>query len=132
MEYLIYIIIGIAGGVIGGMGMGGGTLLIPLLTLFTSTEQHLAQAVNLIAFIPMSIAALCIHIKNKLVKFEYFWWISIPAVITGIIGAFFVKKIKSKVLKICFGAFLIILGIIQLIFIIINLIKKRKKSENDK
>ena len=49
-KIILFIIIGVAGGVIGGMGMGGGTLLIPLLTLFTGADQHLAQAVNLIAY----------------------------------------------------------------------------------
>ncbi len=128
---IIYIIIGIAGGIIGGMGMGGGTLLIPLLTLFTSAEQHLAQSVNLIAFIPMSVVALGIHIKNKLVDFKYFWWISVPAVITSAIGAFFVKDVQSKVLKICFGAFLIALGVLQLIFIVVDIVKKYKKIKKN-
>lgn len=114
------------------MGMGGGTLLIPLLTLFASTEQRLAQAVNLVAFIPMSVIALIIHIKNKLVSFKYFWWISIPALITSIIGALFVKKIENKILKICFGSFLIALGIIQLVFLIIDIVRKYKKSKKNR
>ena len=38
-----FLIFGALGGVLGGMGMGGGTLLIPLLTLFTKTEQKEAQ-----------------------------------------------------------------------------------------
>lgn len=107
--------------------MGGGTLLIPLLTFFTSAEQHLAQSINLIAFIPMSVVALCIHIKNKLVSFKYFFWISIPAVIMSIVCAFFVKEIHSDILKICFGIFLIVLGLFQLLMIIIENVKKRKK-----
>ena len=30
----VYIVFGILAGVLGGMGMGGGTILIPLLTIF--------------------------------------------------------------------------------------------------
>ena len=71
MKVLLYIIIGVTGGVIGGMGMGGGTLLIPLLTLATGTEQHVAQAINLIAFIPLSVVALIIHARNKLLDCKY-------------------------------------------------------------
>ena len=70
MKTILLIIIGLLGGVIGGMGMGGGTLLIPLLTIFAGMEQHAAQALNLIAFVPMSVVALGIHIKNKLVDFK--------------------------------------------------------------
>ena len=40
---IIYVIIGIIGGVLGGMGMGGGTLLVPLLGLV----KILQQAINL-------------------------------------------------------------------------------------
>ena len=54
------IISGVLGGLLGGMGMGGGTLLIPLLTIFCGLNQHLAQAINLIAFIPMAVVAVMI------------------------------------------------------------------------
>ena len=70
MEYVWFGVAGVLGGVLGGMGMGGGTLLIPLLTIFYKVSQHTAQAVNLISFIPMAVVALIIHIKNKLVDFN--------------------------------------------------------------
>ena len=60
----VIIAVSALGGIIGGMGMGGGTLLIPLLTLAAGVEQHLAQAINLMSFVPMSIVALIIHKKN--------------------------------------------------------------------
>lgn len=66
MEFLWYAVAGVLGGVLGGMGMGGGTVLIPLLSIFYAVEQHTAQAVNLIAFIPMAVVAIIIHIKNGL------------------------------------------------------------------
>ena len=39
MKELFMIIAGVVGGVIGGMGMGGGTLLIPILTIFLDVPQ---------------------------------------------------------------------------------------------
>ena len=69
-EYLWYVFAGLLGGILGGMGMGGGTLLIPLLSIFYNVSQHSAQAVNLISFIPMAVVALVIHIKNKRVDFK--------------------------------------------------------------
>ena len=63
----LFVIFGALGGILGGMGMGGGTLLIPLLTIFTNTKQKEAQGINLIVFIPMAVIALIIHFKNKLV-----------------------------------------------------------------
>ncbi len=69
MQYFLYVLFGLLGGLIGGMGMGGGTILIPLLTLFLNIPQLQAQTINLISFIPMAIVTLVIHIKNKLVDF---------------------------------------------------------------
>ena len=82
---LIWLIIsGVLGGLLGGMGMGGGTLLIPLLTIFCGLNQHLAQAINLIAFIPMAVVALIIHIKNKLVDFKGVLYIILPGVLASV------------------------------------------------
>ena len=66
-EIVKFILIGLGSGVLGGMGMGGGTALIPLLTIFTSVHQKTAQAINLISFIPMAVVALFLHVKNGLV-----------------------------------------------------------------
>ena len=68
MDYIWFLIAGIVGGILGGMGMGGGTLLIPLLTFFLDVSQKNAQAINLISFIPMAVIALILHAKNKLIN----------------------------------------------------------------
>ena len=62
-------ILGFLSGIIGGMGMGGGTILIPALILFAHIDPKIAQSVNLLSSIPMTIFALIIHIKNKKVNF---------------------------------------------------------------
>lgn len=59
------ILIGIASGIVSGTGMGGGTILIFLLTFILGMEQHIAQATNLIFFIPTSIVAILVNFKNK-------------------------------------------------------------------
>ena len=43
MNFLFYILIAIVSGIFAGMGMGGGTFLIPLLTLFMFVPQNVAQ-----------------------------------------------------------------------------------------
>ena len=62
---LIVILSAIVSGIAGGMGIGGGSLLIPALVFFSEISQHVAQSTNLIFFIPTAISALIIHIKNK-------------------------------------------------------------------
>ena len=44
MNLIWLVLAGIVSGIVGGMGMGGGTLLIPILTIFLSFPQKNAQA----------------------------------------------------------------------------------------
>ena len=128
MSFLWLIVAGFVSGVIGGMGMGGGTLLIPILTIFLAFEQKNAQAINLFVFIPMALVSLIIHIKNKLVDFK----VGIPIICTGVIfsvlGSILADGIKNDVLKKIFGVFLLIVGIDQAINTIINIVKLKQNN----
>lgn len=131
MDILIFIGIGILGGLLGGMGMGGGTLLIPLLTLFTQTEQHVAQTINLLAFIPMSAVALFIHAKNKLLDAGYLLWVALPAVAASIPASFLVRYVGGTSLSRYFGIFLAVLGVYQLISLIVAKAKEEKNKRKN-
>ncbi len=124
MQEVYFVLIGIAGGILAGMGMGGGTLLIPMLVFFMGVSQISSQGINLIAFIPMAIVALIIHFKNKLINFK----VGIPILISGtlfsILGAQMSKNIEDKNLSLYFGIFLIVLGIFQLVDLLVKVIKK--------
>lgn len=128
MSVLGLVIVGVIGGVIGGMGMGGGTLLIPLLTTFCAFDQHTAQAVNLIAFIPMSVFSLIIHAKNKLLRPKYLLTVALPAVALSVLSSFLAMRLEGEFLSVCFGWFLILLGIYQLF----SACRKPKKKKKDK
>lgn len=129
-KIIVFIIVGAVGGVIGGMGMGGGTLTIPLLTLFTGTDQHLAQAINLIAFIPMSVVALIVHIKNGLVEKKHILPVLLPAAAASVVASLISKRVEGELLSRFFGFFLIALGVWQLISAIVVIVKK-KRSQKD-
>ena len=104
---------GIAAGVLGGMGMGGGTILIPLLTIFFGAEQKTAQAINLVAFIPMAIVSLIMHFKNGLVEKRGIMWIIVPAALVSALGSYLAALTDGAVLKRCFGGFLLALPAVQ-------------------
>lgn len=117
MSFIIYILLGFASGLLGGMGMGGGTVLIPALTIFMGVEQHVAQAANLIAFLPMAAFSLKVHRDRGLLKTDDIWAVIIPAVVTSVLGALAAAYLPGEVLGKLFGAFLVILavrGIIKL------------------
>ncbi len=113
MKIFAYILAGLFSGVLGGMGMGGGTLLIPILTIFLSVAQHQAQGINLLSFIPMSIVALIFHIKNKLVKKEKLWVIILPSILFAVLGSLLAKIVPAEILSRIFGGFLIALSFVQ-------------------
>lgn len=115
MEIILYILAGIIGGVLGGMGMGGGTLLIPILTLFLDVPQHTAQLINLAAFVPMSVFALIFHIKNGLVQWRGLLYIIIPAVAVAVFSGILAVNASSDLLQKLFGWFLVILGSISIL-----------------
>lgn len=107
------ILIGIVAGIVGGMGMGGGTVLTLLLTMFSGIEQHIAQATNVIFFVPTAITAIFIFIKNESINFK----VAIPVFLWGLVGAFIGAMISTRMevgmLRKFFGAFLIIIAIYQ-------------------
>ena len=107
LKYLLYALCGFLSGVPGGMGLGGGTVLIPILTIFLKTDQHVAQASNLIAFIPMALIAVIIHLKNGYVKKQGLVFIIVPAVLCAVVTGLISKTMDSEILKKIFGGFLI-------------------------
>ena len=58
------VVFGIIAGIITSLGMGGGAILILLLTLFMNIDQHISQATNLIFFIPTAITSIIINVKK--------------------------------------------------------------------
>ncbi len=110
---VLLVLAGIAAGALGGMGMGGGTILIPVLTIFFGAEQKQAQAINLVAFIPMAIASLIVHVKNKRVETKGILWIIIPATVLSLAGSMVAQAINGEILKRIFGGFLLLLSVAQ-------------------
>ena len=110
---MLLIIIGFFSGIIGGMGMGGGTILIPALILFLNIDPKIAQSVNLLSSVPMTIFALIIHIKNKNVILSLVIPIALFGVAGAIAGSFLANYVSSETLRKVFGVFLLIVGILE-------------------
>ena len=123
------IILGIVSGIVSGTGMGGGTILIFLLTFMCGIEQHIAQATNLIFFIPTSIVAIIVNIKNKNIKFKIATIISIFGILGAIVGANISIHTDVNRLRKFFGIFLAVIAIHE-IYTIIKENKKIRKGHN--
>ena len=128
MIYFLYVLAGIISGVFGGLGMGGGTLLIPILTIFLNLDQKLSQGINLISFLVMALFSMFIHYRNGFIVTKHIGYIIISGMIFSVVGAFCITILPSKVIKIVFGVFLCVLAIIE----IIKVFKKDKNKTKEK
>ncbi len=122
------ILIGILSGIVTGLGMGGGSILILILTTFLNTEQHTAQAANLIFFIPTAITAIIVHFKNKNVDKQVGKKLLYSSMVGSAVGAYLTSFVKAQNLRKYFGIFLLVVGILE----IIDTIKKIYKSKGEK
>jgi uncharacterized membrane protein YfcA len=116
LNWLVYLISGFLSGVIAGMGMGGGTVLVPALTLLTGLSQHAAQGINMLAFLPGAAVALVIHKKGGRIDLKS----SMPLILSGVAGAvggsFIAALLSSDLLRKLFGGFLAALAVAQFIW----------------
>lgn len=124
---LTEILIGVVSGIVSGTGMGGGTILIFLLTFILGIEQHTAQATNLIFFIPTSIVAIIVNLKNKNIDLKLAIIISIFGILGAIIGANIALSIDVSYLRKAFGVFLAVIAINE-IYSIYKRYKKEKRT----
>ncbi|MBQ8845213.1 MAG: TSUP family transporter [Clostridia bacterium] len=115
MMIVWYLVAGFFSGVFGGLGMGGGTLLIPILTIFFNFNQKLSQGINLMSFLVMALFSLFIHYKNGYIVTKKLHFIIISGIIFSCVGSLIISVIPSNVLKIIFGVFLCILSVIEFI-----------------
>lgn len=108
--------------------MGGGTVLIFLITTISNIEQHIAQGINLVFFIPTCIVATIINFKNKNIQKD----VAIIVIIAGIIGAIIGAKLAINVdvqgLRKYFGIFLIVIALNEIYLLIKSYIKQKKSQ----
>ena len=128
MQYVFLILVGLTSGVFGGMGMGGGTLLIPLLTLLFGFNQKVVQGINLISFSIMAIIVLIVHIKNKLVDIKVALMFAGFALCFALLGAYLASVVKVGFLKVCFGLLLIAIAIFEAVMEIRGAFKENNKQ----
>lgn len=101
---------GLVAGIISGLAMGGGVVLIAILTYITTYSQASLQSVNLLYYIPTAIFSSFVYAKNKNVDFKIVGKIILWGVIPTIIGALIANKISTEILRKMFACYLIIVG----------------------
>lgn len=110
---MLLFIVSILSGIISGMGIGGGTILIPALTVLFKLDQHTSQSINLLSFIPIGGVALITHIRNKNVDTRLALKLIIPGIIGAVSGSMLSSHMSSPHLRKLFGVFLFVMGLYE-------------------
>ena len=62
--FVLPFLCGLGAAVISAWGVGGGTLLLLVMTLFLGVDQRTAQGINLLFFLPTAASALVCHARG--------------------------------------------------------------------
>ena len=127
MEILLFVYIlstSFIAGIIGSLlGLGGGIILVPVLTILFDMPIHEAIGVSFIGVLVNSSSSSLVYIKNRITDMRLSSILELGAVIGSIIGAYTALLIDSNILSVIFG---IVLG-----YIAIDMYRKLKKNLED-
>ena len=125
MNVVLLVAAGVVGGMLGGMGLGGGTLLIPILTFFLGLPTKLAAWLNLVCFLPAATVSLILHAKNRMVAWREMMFLLSFAVVGAAMAFVLGRSISEQTLKRAFGWMLIIFGSISFFSVLFGYFRRK-------
>jgi uncharacterized membrane protein YfcA len=96
-----------AGFLSGTIGIGGGLLFVPTMTVGLRTSQAIAQGTSLIAIVPTAIVGGITHLREGNVTVVPSLWMGGGGVVGAVIGALVAVEVPGPVLARVWGAFLV-------------------------
>jgi len=111
---LLYFLAAFISGIISAWGIGGGTLLLLIMTLFFGFDQRTAQGINLLYFLPTAFSALWVYRKQGLLCKSLIRHTAPWSALGALAGSLMALHIDSTFLKKPFGIFLLLSGLSML------------------
>jgi len=112
----VNVVVGFLVGGLGGLlGVGGGTILVPILVLGERYPQHLAQGVSLLMILPTGIVGAWSHARHGHVMVRMLPALMAGGAVGALLGAFLAHRIESTSLTRLVAVFLLVVGA-QMIF----------------
>jgi len=111
-DILLFLITGFVAGTFGGLlGLGGATILVPALTLGFGLPVHLAIPVSLISNVFVSATATIGYSRRGLIHWRTVYVMTLGSVAGVILGTVIATRSPADLIKLLFGAFLLLLVI---------------------
>ena len=95
-----------AGGAAGLLGVGGGIMMVPFLTLVAGVSQHAAQATSLLVVLPTAIVATWVLHRKGIGDVRVALAFGTLGAIGGVLGALLALALPGHTLRIVFALFL--------------------------
>jgi hypothetical protein len=110
--YVSLVLFGVVAGVASGLlGVGGGTLMVPFLTLAAGLSQHDAEATSLLVILPTAIAGT-VTLRRKGIGDA---WLALRFGVVGalgaVAGALLALALSAGILRIVFAVFVGFVGL---------------------
>ncbi|MEI7811056.1 MAG: sulfite exporter TauE/SafE family protein [Ignavibacteria bacterium] len=112
-DIILYIILGLAAGVLSGLiGVGGGIIIVPALVFFFGMTQHQAQGTSLAVLIPpVGFLAALTYYKQGYIDIKVAGLICAGFIFGALMGANIAINLSEAVIKKIFGVILLIVSI---------------------
>jgi len=100
-------IVSFAAGLLGSLtGLGGGVVLVPLLTIFFHVDLRYAIGASLVSVIATSSGAAAAYVKEGITNIRIGMFLEIATTSGALLGAFLATSIPTRVIAVIFGAVL--------------------------
>lgn len=110
MDWIIPFLCGLGASIISAWGVGGGTLLLLVMTLFLGVDQRTAQGINLLFFLPAAASALWCHGKGGYLDKPTLKAAVPAALAAALAGAWISNAVDVEILRKPFGGYLLLSG----------------------
>ncbi len=109
LEFTALVFVGsLLAGLLGSLtGLGGGVVLVPLLTLFFKVDIRYAIGASLVSVIATSSGAAAAYVKEGFSNIRIGMFLEIATTIGALLGAFVAVWVSTNVIAVIFGLVLV-------------------------
>jgi hypothetical protein len=110
--YVVLVVFGVVVGVASGLlGVGGGTLVVPFLTLAVGYSQHAAEATSLLVILPTAIVGSLVLRRRGVGDLGLALRFGAVGAVGSVLGALLALALPAVTLRFVFAVFVGVVGI---------------------